>query len=110
MITGAWYYGSLKILVPFVPVCINFFEIFNDRMQFNYDRSWLSAAVGLAYASVWILVRLVLELAGIEDLATIVSDRSLGAFIYYMKPEYGRDLLAYIGSTLLIFVGQQYAV
>ena len=84
IITDQIYYGSLKILVPFIPVCIDFFELFVDKITFTYDRAWRSAFVGGIYAFSVIIVRLVIELFSLEDDATIQSPDSIGSFIYFM--------------------------
>ena len=88
-----------------LPIAINIYEITVNLLTFDYSYMWTSAAAGGAFAVYWIIMRLYIELSGSEDLETIKSEKSQGAFIYYIMPGLGEKLGSYIFSNLLIFGG-----
>ena len=99
-----------EVLVTFIPVALNYYELSVDAFAFSYDQSWYSAALGGTYAILWTLVRLWVEIWQLEDAATIQTYRSTAPFIYETMPFLGENWFVYILSNALIFGGLQYAI
>lgn len=95
------------MLVSAIPIAINLYEVSVNLLTFDYSYIWTSVAAGGAFAVYWILTRVIIEATGSEDLATIMSEKSQGAFIYYIWPDLGDDIWTYSSVTLTLFVGVQ---
>ena len=93
------------MILTILPIGLNWYELAVDALIFDLEYVWSSAGMGALYTLVWATFRIRDEWFRGKSFDDLFDPKALSAFIYWSKPNLGKNWFAQLLVNSIVFVG-----